>query len=68
MYRSGVARDETRTTYGQALTKDFVRDKQLYLLLLPFLAYFLLFKYKPMYGLLIAFKDYSVFREMQGSP
>lgn len=50
------------------ITKDVVRDKQLYLLLVPFIAYFILFKYKPMYGLLIAFKDYSVFKGMSGSP
>lgn len=53
---------------GRARLRDIARDKQLYLLLLPFILYFVLFKYKPMGGLLIAFKDYSVFRGMQGSP
>ncbi|MBO9596712.1 MAG: sugar ABC transporter permease [Cohnella sp.] len=33
----------------------------LYLFLLPGLVYLLLFKYAPLYGLLIAFKDFSLF-------
>ncbi|WP_407690418.1 ABC transporter permease [Salipaludibacillus neizhouensis] len=35
------------------------RDKWLFLLLLPGLIWFLVFKYVPMWGALIAFKDYS---------
>ncbi|AAU22936.1 sugar ABC transporter permease [Bacillus licheniformis] len=35
------------------------RDKWLYLLLVPGVLYFLIFKYWPMWGVLIAFKDYS---------
>ncbi|GAF23976.1 LOW QUALITY PROTEIN: ABC transporter, permease protein [Bacillus sp. JCM 19047] len=35
-----------------------LRNWQLYLLLAPTLFYFLVFKYYPMYGLQIAFKDY----------
>ncbi|MFN2745879.1 MULTISPECIES: ABC transporter permease [Bacillus] len=37
----------------------FKRDKWLYLLLVPGVLYFLIFKYWPMWGVLIAFKDYS---------
>ncbi len=37
----------------------FKRDKWLYLLLVPGFLYFLIFKYLPMWGVLIAFKDYS---------
>ena len=36
-------------------------DWQLYLLLLPGLIWFIVFAYKPMYGLKIAFYDYNVF-------
>ena len=35
------------------------RHYQIYLLLLPTLAYFLLFKYAPMYGLQMAFRNYN---------
>ncbi|WED21008.1 ABC transporter permease subunit [Vibrio sp. JC009] len=44
------------------------RDWQIYLLLAPTVIWFLLFLYKPMYGLQIAFKDYSVFRGITSSP
>lgn len=54
--------------YMVRLGKDIVRDRYLYLLLIPFVAYFLIFSYKPMYGLQIAFKDYSVFKGIKGSP
>ncbi|MFC6229140.1 ABC transporter permease [Paenibacillus allorhizosphaerae] len=37
------------------------RDKWLYVLLLPGLLYFLLFKYVPMWGVLLAFKNYQPF-------
>ena len=35
------------------------RHYQIYLLLLPTLTYFLLFKYAPMYGLQMAFRNYN---------
>ncbi|WP_439137858.1 ABC transporter permease [Roseicyclus sp.] len=44
------------------------REWQLYVLLLPTIIWLLLFLYKPMYGLQIAFKDYSIFRGIEGSP
>lgn len=48
--------------------KQIIKDYQLYIMLIPFLLYFALFVYKPMGGLLIAFKDYSVYAGMSGSP
>lgn len=44
------------------------REWQLYLMLLPTILWLLIFLYKPMYGLQIAFKDYSIFRGVAGSP
>ena len=43
------------------------RDWQIYLMLLPTIVWLLLFLYKPMYGLQVAFKDYSLFRGVAGS-
>lgn len=40
------------------LKKDFDLNKYKYLLILPVIVFFVLFAYKPMYGLIIAFKDY----------
>ena len=46
----------------------FNRDqKMLYLILLPFIIWYAVFMFKPMYGLVIAFKDYSLFRGISGS-
>ncbi|RTE04229.1 ABC transporter permease [Paenibacillus whitsoniae] len=41
---------------------DLRNDKYLYLMLLPGLLYFLIFKYAPLYGIVIAFKDYDIFQ------
>lgn len=46
-------------SFGELVKSDFRRNRQLYLLMVPVLVFFLLFCYLPMYGALIAFKDYS---------
>lgn len=43
------------------------KDKWLYLMLVPVLAFYIMFKYVPMYGLIIAFKDYNVFKGINAS-
>ena len=51
-------------------SKIFVKMKerwQLYVLLLPALLYIVLFAYKPMYGVLIAFQRYSLMGGVWGS-
>ncbi|WP_274650869.1 ABC transporter permease [Paenibacillus humicola] len=50
------------------LVRDLKRDKALYLLLLPGLLLILVFKYIPMYGLVIAFKEYNIFSGVGASP
>lgn len=44
------------------------RDWQLYLMLLPPVIYYILMKYMPMYGTLIAFKKFSARKGIWGSP
>lgn len=39
--------------------KAFKENYELYILILPVIAYFIIFYYIPMYGIQIAFKDYS---------
>lgn len=41
---------------------------QLYLIMLPAILYFLLFKYIPMLNAVIAFKDYNIIKGIWGSP
>ncbi|MFC4778698.1 ABC transporter permease [Paenibacillus sp. GCM10023252] len=45
-----------------------MRNKLIYLMLLPVIAYFAIFSYLPMYGAQIAFKNYSVARGISESP
>ena len=45
----------------------FIRHKGLYLMLLPGILYFILFRYVPMGGLVIAFKNYTPFKGIWGS-
>jgi putative aldouronate transport system permease protein len=41
---------------------------ELYLFIVPALAYFIIFHYWPMYGVQIAFKDYTAILGIEGSP
>ncbi|MFC3343902.1 ABC transporter permease [Paenibacillus abyssi] len=38
------------------------RDRQLLILFIPCIIFYILFRYGPLYGMIIAFKDYNVFR------
>lgn len=49
------------------LPKKLYRDRTLYLIVAPFVIYFFLFVLRPMWGVRIAFYDYSVFKGMEGS-
>lgn len=42
--------------------------KWIYVMLVPVILYYILFKYIPMYGITIAFKDYNVFKGITASP
>jgi putative aldouronate transport system permease protein len=44
------------------------KDYMLYLMILPGIAYILIFKYWPMYGITIAFRDYSIFKGFEDAP
>lgn len=48
--------------------RKIVVNYQLYVLLLPVVLYYFIFQYYPMYGVLIAFKDFSVTKGILGSP
>ncbi|WP_407272008.1 ABC transporter permease [Radiobacillus sp. PE A8.2] len=48
--------------------KKLWKDRYIYLLLLPGILFFLVYKYLPMGGLIIAFQDFSPFQGYFGSP
>jgi putative aldouronate transport system permease protein len=48
--------------------RDMKRDWWFYAMLIPGIAYIIVFHYLPMYGVTIAFKNYSIFRGFGASP
>jgi putative aldouronate transport system permease protein len=55
-------------TLSETLSRDFKLNKYKYLIILPIIIYLILFNYKPLYGLLIAFKDYRPAMGIAKSP
>jgi putative aldouronate transport system permease protein len=47
---------------------DFKHNWWLWFMLLPVIIYYAIFSYAPMYGILLAFKDYKVKKGIMGSP
>jgi len=55
-------------TFRQKVKIDFKKNKELYLLLIPVLLFYAVFQYGPMFGLTIAFKNYTPARGFMHSP
>ncbi|MFD2703322.1 ABC transporter permease [Paenibacillus shunpengii] len=58
--------DHSRS-FKSRFIRDFMLNKYLYLMMLPVVAYYLIFHYTPMYGAVIAFKDYTPIKGILGS-
>ncbi|SEB81513.1 putative aldouronate transport system permease protein [Paenibacillus sp. GP183] len=56
-----------KDSFGSRFVRDFILNKYLYLMMLPVIGYYVVFHYAPMYGALIAFKDYSPIKGILGS-
>lgn len=52
---------------SSSLWKRIIRDRYLLLLVAPALIYFIIFKYIPMFGIMVSFKDYSPFKGVWAS-
>lgn len=57
-----------RQSYWNMLGKDLARNKYIYIMAFPVLLFYLVFHYKPMYGAIIAFKDFAPAKGIMGSP
>lgn len=57
-----------KMSFGETIKKDFKKYKYLYLMMLPVIAYYILFHYRPMYGAIIAFKNFNPMKGILGSP
>lgn len=44
---------------GARIRRDWIRNCSLYIMVIPVLLFYILFHYKPMYGTIMAFMDYS---------
>jgi len=54
--------------FWPALARDLSLHRTVYLMAVPVLLYYFFFHYGPMYGALIAFKDFSPMKGILGSP
>ena len=54
-------------TKGLRFLSAFRKYKALYLLMIPGILYYVIFKYAPMYGIIIAFQDFSIGRGIMNS-
>ena len=60
--------NSNKKKHTSALLKPITEKWQLYLLALPAIIYVILFCYKPLYGILIAFKDFKIKLGVWDSP
>ncbi|WP_407873021.1 ABC transporter permease [Paenibacillus sp. P36] len=63
----GDYRENVTVKKKNSILRSIKRDSLLYLLLLLPMAYILIFKYAPIYGVLMAFQDYNIFQGISGS-
>lgn len=49
------------------LAQDFSRNKELYIMVIPVLMFYIMFYYAPMYGAIISFKNYTPAQGINGS-
>jgi putative aldouronate transport system permease protein len=64
----GAVHRKTRLSRMRKSLLPYLRNWQLYVLLIPVIAYFVIFEYTPMYGVQIAFKDFIAKKGIWGSP
>lgn len=65
--REPAAKVPAKLALLEHIKKDFQKNKVLYLMLLPGLAFYIVFHYAPIYGAIIAFKDYVPSKGILGS-
>ena len=56
-----------KSSFFQQTKRDISKYKSLYLLIIPVVIWYILFEYKPMYGVVIAFQDYRPRLGISGS-
>lgn len=64
---SAVAPPYGKSALRRKLYRDLLLNKYLYIMLIPVAVFYAVFHYAPMYGAIIAFKDYSPMKGIMGS-
>ncbi|MDF2922458.1 MAG: sugar transporter permease [Paenibacillaceae bacterium] len=57
-----------KVSFRKRALKDFYRNKYLYMMVIPVVLYYFIFHYLPMYGAVIAFKQFNIGRGIWDSP
>jgi putative aldouronate transport system permease protein len=60
--------NQVKNNFSLAVRKDFYKNKSLYLMVVPVIVFYIVFHYIPMFGVIIAFKNYSPARGILASP
>ena len=63
-----MAQTKRREREAAPKKKSVMRNWRLYVMCAPAVIFFILFAYKPMYGIIIAFKNFSMRKGIMGSP
>ncbi|MCI9626743.1 MAG: sugar ABC transporter permease [Clostridia bacterium] len=63
-----AAKGSKLSSAGKILASDMKRNYSLYLLMIPVLLFYFIFMYRPMYGAIIAFKDFNPADGIWNSP
>lgn len=63
-----AARAKSKPGHRNNVLRQIWKHKALLIMLIPAIAYYITFKYVPLLGSVIAFKDYNIFKGFVGSP
>lgn len=59
---------KAKSIFGYDTKKDWIRNRTLYIMVIPVVLFYIVFHYIPMYGAIIAFKDYTPALGVADSP
>lgn len=63
----GLKANKKNAYKKETLWQHIMKHKWMYIFLIPGVLYYLVFHYAPMYGIIIAFKDFNIYKGIMGS-
>lgn len=64
---TGLAHAKKRQSWLHGLAISLKRDWRLYLMMILPVIFYIMFRYTPMHGIVIAFQNYNLFKGIAGS-